>query len=199
MDIEVRKLASEDTLSQVTKLIYETDNYIFPHFFGESTSIAKQILVNMINADTIYNRDNICVAVLNGEVIGISVIAPSPISINVGAFFDAFQEAGADAEIDEAFESVMKEYFIPMETHPDGYYIACLCVDERYRGQGIAGAMLDFILKGEYSSKDVYLDCLADNSVAIAVYEAHGFRKLFEFSGFTGLKYYKMIKRSVEE
>lgn len=196
MDIQVRKLTLDDNFSQVSKLIYETDNYIFPHFFGENKAIAKQILVNMIKADTLYNINNICVALVDDEIIGVSVLAPSPVTINVAAFFEAFEQAGADAEIDEMFQTVMKEYFIPLEAHPDGYYIASLCVDEQYRGKGIAGAMVNHVLSSEYAEKDIYLDCLSDNERAISVYESHGFCKLFEFEGYTGLGYYKMIKKA---
>lgn len=196
MDIQVRKLAIDDSLSRVSKLIYETDNYIFPHFFGESTVQAKQILSCMIEKDTIYNRDNIFVAIVDGQIVGVTVIAPSPVTINVGAFFESFECAGATSEIDEAFQEIMKEYFIPMESHPDGYYIASLCVDEQYRGQGIASAMTEQIINEYYNQKDIYLDCLSDNERAITVYESHGFEKLFEFSGFTGLTFYKMIRRA---
>jgi hypothetical protein len=48
----------------------------------------------------------------------------------------------------------------------------------------------------ENTSKDVYLDCLSDNEVALNVYESHGFEKLVEYSGWTGLKYFKMIRRA---
>ena len=196
MDIQVRKLEKEDSLSQVSRLIYETDNFIFPHFFGHNVTLAKQILTCMIDKDTIYNRENIYVALVDEQIVGISVIAPSPVSINLGAFFEAFECAGATEEIDDAFQSVMKEYFIPMESHPDGYYIACLCVDEQYRGKGIASAMIGQILASHYGESDVYLDCLTDNQAAISVYESHGFERLFEFSGFTSMPYYKMIKRA---
>ena len=57
MDIQVRKLTLDDNLSQVSKLIYETDNYIFPHFFGENKAIAKQILVNIKFDIKLYTID----------------------------------------------------------------------------------------------------------------------------------------------
>ncbi|MBO5374579.1 MAG: GNAT family N-acetyltransferase [Clostridia bacterium] len=194
MDIQVRKLAEGDDLTQVSRLIYETDNYIFPHFFGQSTTSAKEILPFMIEADTIYNKNNIYIALLDNQIIAVIVIVPSPISINLGAFIDSFEKA--NVMIDESFQKVMMEYFIPMEALPEGYYIANLCVDELYRGKGVGSAMLDLILEEIDKEKDVYLDCLTDNARAISVYEAHDFEKLFEFSGFTGLPYYKMIRRA---
>ena len=194
MDIQVRKLAEGDDLTQVARLIYETDNYIFPHFFGQSTTSAQEILPFMIEADTIYNKNNIYVALLDNQIIAVIVIAPSPIFINLNAFIDSFEKAGA--MIDESFRRVMMEYFIPMETLPEGYYIANLCVEELYRGKGVGSAMLDLILDEIDKDKDIYLDCLTDNVRAVSVYESHGFEKLFEFSGFTGLPYYKMIRRA---
>ncbi len=193
----VRKLVQGDDLGTVSRLIYETDNYIFPHFFGDSKTSAKEILPYMIQSNTLYNMDNIYVALVDDKIIGIMVIARSPIKIDVGAFFEAFENAGAT--IDDNFERVLKEYFFPLENESEGYYISNICIDEAYRGQGIGGEMLDSILPTLDSSLDVYLDCLEDNQIALSMYQNRGFEELFKFSGFTGLPYYKLIRRANRE
>lgn len=101
--------------------------------------------------------------------------------------------------IDDSFERVLKEYYLPLENEPEGYFIANICIDSAYRGQGIGGALLEMVLSDVEPDKDVYLDCLVDNKVALTVYESHGFEILFEYSGFTGLPYYKMIRRANRE
>lgn len=193
----VRKLVQGDDLGTVSRLIYETDNYIFPHFFGDSKTSAKEILPYMIESNTLYNMDNIYVALIDDKIVGITVVAKSPVKIDVGAFFEAFENAGA--MIDDNFERVLKEYFFPLENESEGYYISNICIDEAYRGQGIGGEMLDSILPMLDYSQDVYLDCLSDNQVALAMYKSHGFEELFGFSGFTGLPYYKLIRRANRE
>lgn len=193
----VRKLEQDDDLSVVSNLIYETDNYIFPHFFNDSKTSAKGILPYMIDSDTIYNRNNIYVALSEEKIIGIMVINKSPIQINISAFIDSFEKAGE--MIDDSFERVLKEYYLPLENEPEGYFIANICIDSAYRGQGIGGALLEMVLSDVEPDKDVYLDCLVDNKVALTVYESHGFEILFEYSGFTGLPYYKMIRRANRE
>lgn len=197
MDITVRKLAGGDDFAKAARLIYETDNYIFPHFFDDDAGLAVAILPKMFEVGTIYNKENIYVALFNEQIIGVIALVPTPISINLGAFIEAYEMAGG--MIDERFQKVMIEYFSPMETLPEGYYIASLCIDEPYRGQGIARAMLDYIFENIDKTKDIYLDCLSDNERAIMVYTACNFEKLFEFDGFTGLKYHKMIRRANRE
>ena len=193
----VRKLSASDDLSTAANLIYETDNYVFPYFFNESKALAKAILPKMMQGDTIYNLNNIYVALYEGQIIGIMVVNEAPISISLSAYIEAYEEAGA--MIDEGFERVYKEYFLPMEQEPEGYYIPNICIDPSFRGQGIGGALLEAVLSEIDTSKDVYLNCLSDNEVALAVYEAHGFERLVEYSGFTGLKYFKMIRRANRE
>jgi ribosomal protein S18 acetylase RimI-like enzyme len=190
----VRKLTASDDLSAVSNLIYETDNYVFPYFFNESKALAKAILPKMMENDTIYNINNIYVALYDEQIIGVMVLNEAPMTINLGAYLDAYEQAGV--MIDEGFEKVYKEYFLPMEEAPSGYYIPNICIDPMFRGQGIGGALLETALGEVDTSKDVYLDCLSDNEVALNVYESHGFEKLVEYSGWTGLKYFKMIRRA---
>ncbi|MBQ2810066.1 MAG: GNAT family N-acetyltransferase [Clostridia bacterium] len=193
MDTIIRKLADGDNLNTVAQLIYETDNCVFPRFFKESKASAKEILPQMMELDTIFNKNNIYVALLDERIIGVMVILESPIKINISAYFEAFEKA--DSLIGTDFETVLKEYFLPLEYEPDGYFIACLCVDEDYRGRGVGGALIDGVLSELDPCRDVYLECSQDNTTARSVYEAHGFEELVKFTGFNGLPYCKMIKR----
>ena len=190
----VRKLTADDNVATVARLIYETNNCLFPVFFNDNKPLAKEVLSRMIEGDTIYNKNNIIVACIDSEIIGIIVINKTPIKIDISAYTDAFEMSGA--LIDDTFERVLKEYYLPLESSPDGYFISCLCVDERFRSQGVGSAMLDVLTSHLDPSLDVYIDCAASNARAISVYEAHGFEKLFDFDGFDSTPYCKMIKRA---
>lgn len=192
MEVIIRKLTDGDNLGTVAQLIYETDNFVFPHFFKDSMTNAKAILSNMIELDTIYNKNNIYVAICDEKIVGIAIIVSSPIQINISAYIEAFERA--DALIDATFEKVMKEYYFPFEYEPFGYIITNTCVDKAYRGRGICSQLIDHITGG-ITDQDVYLECLADNEVAITAYKANGFEPLVRFTNFTGLDYYKMVKR----
>lgn len=189
----VRRLAPDDDIVTVARLIYETNNCLFPVFFNDNKPLAKEILSHMIEGDTIYNRSNIIVACVDSEIIGIIVVNKIPVNIDICAYSDAFEKSGA--LIDETFERVLKEYYLPLESALDGYFISCLCVDERFRSQGVGSAMLDVLLAHLDPSLDAYIDCASSNARAISVYEAHGFERLFEFDGFDSTPYVKMIKR----
>ncbi len=77
-DITVRKLCDCDNLNQVAKLIYLTDPYVYPGWFDNIDDGIK-VIGEMINLPTLYNKENITVAVTDdGFVAGIVVSKQTP-------------------------------------------------------------------------------------------------------------------------
>lgn len=193
----IRKLGENDDLGIVSSLIYETDKYILPSLFGYDKEKAMRVLPHMIKANTPYNENNIYIGLVDDEIAGIVVAYRSPITIDIGAFFDAFANAGEMA--DASLEKALKEYFFPLESEGDGYYISSICIDEEIRGQGAGGEMLDGVLPYISKDLDVYLDCVEDNRIALAMYADRGFETLFAFKNFTRASYCKLIRRANRE
>ena len=73
-------------------------------------------------------------------------------------------------------------YFVYESEHEKGDYVLCLCVAPEYRRLHIGKELLLHYLKGK---KEVSLECLADNSGALAMYGAAGFCVEKEYDGYS--------------
>ena len=197
MSTTIRKLAQGDDLNIVSSLIYETDKYILPSLFEDDKARAMRVLPYMIKSNTPYNENNIYVGLVDDRIVGIVIACRSPITVDVGAFFNAFESAGE--MVDETLERALKEYFFPLESEGNGYYVSSICIDEACRGQGIGRELLDGVLPYLDKDLDVYLDCAEDNEIALSMYSARGFERLFAFKSFTGVPYCKLIRRANRE
>lgn len=186
-DVTIRKLKDEDDLAQVAKLIYLTDPYIYPNWFDNMDDGVK-VITEMINLPTLYNRENITVAVMpNGFISGMIISKQAPFTEEKKYISQAFKQAklSQDKRTDEIFEM----YYSKMGNKDDGYYIANIAIDPSFRKQGIAAALLSHEIK----NKDFcVLECVVANAGAWRLYQRLGFKILFEYPGVLGIPCYKM-------
>lgn len=187
----VRKLGLLDNHVKVADLIYQTDSYIFPYLFHEDIKLAENVLVKMIKRNTIYNYRNIRIAECDGEVLGIIIFLPTPVRVNIQEMMSAFFDVGA--VIDERFKRVMEEYYKPLEKEPPDVYIANICVDNRYRGMGIASKMLGSVLRDD---RNYHLETVKANESACNLYLRMGFEIECEYPGFTAVPCYRMTRKA---
>ena len=187
--IEIRKLTLDDDLNQVGRLIYYTDDYVFPYVYDTPDDGAK-VHAEMVVRDTLYNYENITIGVINGEIAGIVVMKEAPLKISKDEMISAFDAAGVAH--DERFERVFKEYWGLLEKEPAGYYIANVCVDQRYRHRGVARAMLNTILE---KGKVYNLESVVANENAFKLYQSLGFVVEYRYPGFTDIPCYRMQRK----
>ena len=186
-DVTIRPLQEGDDLDQVAKLIYLTDPYVYPNWF-DSMANGIRVLREMIDLPTLYNRENITVAVMpDGFVAGLTVTKQAPFSEERKHLTKAFQLAGIkeDHRTDEVFAA----YYEKMGEPSDGYYIANVAVDPNYRKRGIAAALVSQALKGhDYCT----LECVVANTGSWRLYQRFGFKIAFEYPGVHDIPCYKM-------
>lgn len=185
--IIVRKLNAKDDFRRVAELIYYTDDYIFPYLFDKDVKKAADVMSRMVAADTVYNYRNVTVALLDDRIIGIVIALKKPFEVVLKNMADCFLEAGEI--IDERFSKVFNEYYNLLDCTSQGVYIANVCVDKKYRGMGVAGKMLDAVLKDD---EEYELETVKANESASRLYRSRGFGIEFEYPGFTGVPCYKM-------
>ncbi|MGN1104893.1 MAG: GNAT family N-acetyltransferase [Candidatus Coproplasma sp.] len=191
MDFTIRKMQPGDDIDQVAKLIYLTDLYIYPNWF-DSMQDGIKVIARMIDLPTLYNRENITVAVLaDGFIAGMAVSKQTPFVEEEVAISRAFKLA--NVKEDERTKHVFKVYYSLMGEKKDGYYIANIAVDPACRKQGIAGALIESLTAG----KDFCtLECVAANDGAWRLYQRLGFKIEYEYPGVHGVPCYKMtLKR----
>lgn len=189
LTILCRPLALNDDLRQVARLIYYTDDYIFPFMFNGNLTAAEKVLANMIRRDTIYNYKNISVALSDDKIVGIVVSQRTPLNITPNEMCDCFIESGII--LDERFAKVYNEYYKLLNDEPEGIYIANVCVDKLYRGLGVATKMLETLLKKD---ETYHLESVKANVNALRLYQKAGFEIDYEYPGFTGVPCYRMTR-----
>lgn len=185
--ITVRKLLRDDDLSQIAKLIYLTDEYVYPNWFDNIEDGVK-VISKMVDLPTLYNRENITVAATpTGIISGLVVSKQTPFVEERKYISQAFELA--NVKEDKRTQEVFEAYYLKMGDVDDGYYIANVGVDPLYRNRGIATALLSEVLRNkEYCS----LECVVANSVACRLYQRLGFEIAFEYPGVHAVPCYKM-------
>lgn len=187
--LEIRPLATDDDLKQVARLIYSSDNYIYPYLFDNDFSEAEKVLVNMILSDTVYNYKNIRVALSSGQIIAMIVIKAVPVAADYETMIDCFIKAAVP--VGARFAKVFNEYFKLLEDEPPDVYIANLAVDKMFRGMGVGKKLMQSVLEDNLT---YHLEVVKANSSAIALYEKLGFKIDCEYPGFTEVPCYRMTK-----
>jgi len=179
----------QDNLKDVAKLIYDSDDYIYPATFGNKNK-AKKLLPTIIKkADGLFSFKNIRVAIDENKkkIVGVVVATDKAFSIDI--------DDNIKNKLPKTFQDVYKHYFEELPRQYDGsgdaVYIACICVNKHYRGHEIGKMLLLQIIK-KYEEKDIYLEVLTNNKPAIGLYEKVGFKKKSEQDGYPGVKTYTM-------
>lgn len=169
-------------LATIAELIYETDEYIYPALFPTKT-IAIEVLGEVLKrGDGLFDVDNIYVAKLNKEIVGLILWVDGPL-----AFDHSVIEATArrlrcpirnlDVLIYEYFDMYAEASRAGVTT------IINLCVAGHMRRRGIGRFLLgNFLDNGPDAIYE--LSVLADNHAAISLYEQHGFMVSGEYDGF---------------
>ncbi len=188
----VRKLLPTDNLQQISRLIYYTDDYVFPYLFNSDIEKAERVLTKMVLGDTLYHYQNITVGFLGQEIVGLIVAKEAPVRVNFSEMVRCFIDAGEP--IDERFSKTYNEYYKLLENEPEGVYIANVCVDKNYRGKGVGSEMLRQYFESE--TKKLYnLETVKDNKAALKLYQKHGFEIVEEYLGFTEVPCYRMVRK----
>ena len=186
-DVVIRPYKEGDNLDQIAKLIYLTDPYIYPNWF-DTIEDGISVLKEMINLPTLYNKDNLTVAVSEiGDIAGLVVSKQTPFVEDKEQLFKAFNLAGVgcDARTDFVFSS----YYEKMGSDDDGYYIANVAVDPNYQKRGIAGAMVEYITQNHSHCS---LECVVANAGSLRIYQRLGFKIDYKYPGVHGIPCYKM-------
>lgn len=171
--VVVKALNLENNCKKVAGLIYATDPYIYPTAFGNRKRAAKLLPLLMEEA-CLFNVDNLRVAEIDGEPVGIALVvdassqlAPPPVLKGLSS---------------KAFDDVRKRYFATVSdavaSIENSAHLLCLSVDSRQHGKRIGSALLKNVIQECIAKKfsAISLDVLADNPVAIRLYENYGFR-----------------------
>lgn len=173
-DIIIRKVNLDDNFEEIAELIYETDPYIYPHWFHNDVSECKRVLVPLLDKEGFFfNYKSMSVAVdkRNNKIIGLIQIIDKDTNFN----YD-YTELMA---VDETYKFTIENYIFELINEVEKFglpYFSNVVVHHGYRGLKLGSMMMDYILeecKGKYVK--FLLDVLAENPAAVRLYEKMGF------------------------
>ena len=188
MDIAFRKATPNDDLEKIAELLYYTDDYIYPYWFGSVENCRKELTPLLTKDKFFFNVNNLYIAVNKEDnaVLGVVCIV------------DRHTDLGYDYS---ELEKVNERYAFTIENYIKGLieevkeaefaYISNVCVDPNHRDLHIGTFLLSQLIQ-EYKSKmykEIVLDVLAENPRAIHLYQKMGFEQSSDiFPGFNDPK-----------
>ena len=174
MNMEFRKAKDTDNLEKISELLYYTDDYIYPYWFGNVDNCRKELSSLLLQDKFFFNINNLYVAVMDNEVLGVICIVDK----NTDLSYD-YSEL---EKVNERYEFTINNYIkglIEEVKDASFAYISNVCVDPNHRDLHIGTFLLDNLIK-EYRNKmykEIVLDVLKDNPRAIHLYEKMGFEQ----------------------
>ena len=184
MELVFRKATPLDDLEKIAELLYYTDDYIYPYWFGSVENCRKELTPLLTKDKFFFNVNNLYIAVDGRNVLGVVCIV----------------DKGTDLSYDYTkLKAVNERYKFTIENYIMGLieevkeaefaYISNVCVDPNHRDLHIGTFLVQNLIQ-EYKQKmfkEIVLDVLADNPRAIHLYEKMGFEKEGDiFPGFNG-------------
>lgn len=181
--IEIARVEKTNDMTGIIRLIYETDDYIYPTMCGSNYSLFKTVMKKLLFTDTIFSYKNIFAANETEKTIGLLLYFAK--GCKLPEAIDKYHKINKDQAAD--FDYVIHEYFAQVLSKIDGdcLYINNLCVDKENRRRGIAAKLINHLMQ-TYPNKKIVLDCLEENTAAVELYIKSGYKITEHFLGFTG-------------
>lgn len=181
--IKIGPASKNSDLPGIIKLIYETDDYIYPSMCGNDYELFEMIMRGLLFTESIFSYRNIIIATENGKTIGLLLYFR-----NDGKLPEAIDKCVTMNEGQLInYNYVINKYFAPLvsKINNNCLYINNLCVEKERRQCGVATMLVNH-LKETFPDEMLILDCLEENISAVNLYEKTGFKKTDRFFGFSG-------------
>lgn len=186
-NVTFKQLSSKDKLKQkqleeIADLIYETDEYIYPAFFGDKNNAKKIIPELFLNNDTMFLYDNLYVAILDNNIVGLILWNKGVLSWQDDLLLKVANEKNIN--IPDSYKLVVDEYLIDYKDIDENEIsILNVSVNKNYQGMKIGYNMLLNFLNN-HNKNDISLFVLKENKGAINLYKKCSFEIVEELDGF---------------
>ncbi len=166
-------------LIKVSELIYDTDSKACDFFFKDKEGSIRRIKKLVKAGNNSLGYDRVYVVTEDDQILGIMIYSKvNEVSRkqDYKMFFKVFNPVDA---IKFLLIDIIEGIFLS-DLHENDYYLACVAVDEKFRGKGIGTFILERSkeLAKDEGCKRVVLDVDLENEGALRLYERIGFKVL---------------------
>lgn len=166
---------SPDQLSIISRLIYETDPYIYPDMFGNMNA-AVSVLPDLIKSgkDSMFCLDNLFVCEVAGEIVGIILWSDGPLNWSPDELRKHIDQKHLQQppKLDTVAEEYVSNY--SDNSRLNTVSILNLCVSSKAQNYGIGTKLIQAFMS-HHPNNTFELCVLSDNKKAIQLYESCGF------------------------
>jgi len=174
---------TNDDIDRISKLIYETDPFIYPAMFGSYINTKKLMPYLIEHHDPMFKLQNIFVAQEEGRIIGIVLWVKGSLIWTPELIKEAC--IAENVPVSEYLDLVAKEYVESYNKDREAVInIINVCVLQEYRGVGIGEEMMKAFFD-QHKCSSYELCVLKENENAVKLYTKLGFVQEVEYRGFT--------------
>lgn len=184
LSLEFRKAMTSDNLEEIAELLYYTDPYIYPYWFGCLENCKKELSSLLLEDKFFFNINNLYVMkdTTNNKIVGVIYVVDKDVDLS----YDYSELEKKNERYNYTINNYVKGLI--EEVRGSAFvYISNVCVHSSYRGMHIGSLMMKQLMeiyKQKYFN-EIVLDVLADNPGAIRLYQNMGFERVGNvFSGF---------------
>ena len=183
-----RKANVNDNLLDISALLYKTDSYIYPYWFGNLDNCLAVLPKLLLEEKFFFNINNLYVLIdkIYNKIVGVICIVDK----NVDLSYDYSNLL----KVNDRYKFTIENYIFGLikEVKSSNFaYISNVCVNEEYRGKHLGTLMLSWLIDiyKESIFKELSLDVIKDNEAAVKLYKNMGFEQSSEvFKGFSDPK-----------
>ena len=186
--IHFRRAKKDDNMEEISRLIYDTDPYIYSYWFENNIEKCIKFLEKEIMKDGfIFNYNNLYVA--HDQTVNkiVGVICAIDKSTNLEYDYELL------GKTNKYYQRTVEEYFKPIIEEVEKFdektmYVPNVCIDKNMRGKKIGTRLLGYFISQmeKVGFNRFELDCLLHNLPAKNLYHSLGFREMKLLEGFNG-------------
>lgn len=182
---EFRKANREDNLLEIAALLYNTDPYIYPYWFGSLDNCLNVLPKLLLEEKFFFNINNLYILIdkSNRKIIGVICVLDKNDDLDY--------DYSKLLQVNDRYKFTIENYIfglIKEVKNSEFAYISNVCIDKDYRGKHLGNMMLNWLIDIYKKSifKELALDVIKDNGAAVKLYENIGFEQSSEvFKGFS--------------
>ena len=141
---EFRKANNMDNLEDISELLYRTDQYIYPYWFGSLENCRRELSKLLVEDKFFFNVNNLYIMIDNqvNKIVALVCVVDKSVDLS----YDYSKLENINNKYKFTINNYIKALIKEVED-ADFAYISNVCVHPDYRGKHIGSAIVKMLLK----------------------------------------------------